>query len=45
VGATLPLFFKRLGFDPAITSSPFVASLVDVLGLMLYLTVARLVIG
>ena len=45
VGATLPLFFKRLGFDPAITSSPFVASLVDVLGLLLYLTVAGLVLG
>jgi len=42
VGATLPLFFKRLGFDPAITSSPFVASLVDVLGLILYLSIARL---
>jgi len=45
VGATLPLLFKRLGFDPAITSSPFVASVVDVLGLVLYLTVARLVLG
>lgn len=41
VGAMLPLVFKRLGFDPAIASSPFVASLVDVTGLVIYFTIAR----
>ena len=45
VGAMLPLFFKRIGLDPAITSSPFIASLVDVTGIVLYLTIARLVLG
>jgi magnesium transporter len=41
VGAMLPLVFKRLGFDPAIASSPFVASLVDVTGLVIYFSIAR----
>jgi magnesium transporter len=41
VGAMLPLLFQRLGFDPAVASSPFVASLVDVTGLVIYFNVAR----
>jgi len=41
VGAMLPLVFKRLGFDPAIASSPFVASLVDVTGIVVYFSLAR----
>ncbi|MBV6522281.1 MAG: Magnesium transporter MgtE [Gemmatimonadaceae bacterium] len=41
VGAVLPLLFRRLGFDPAVASSPFVASLVDVTGLVIYFTIAR----
>lgn len=40
VGSMLPLIFKRLGFDPAIASSPFVASLVDVTGLLIYFNIA-----
>lgn len=44
VGAMLPLVFKRLGFDPAIASSPFVASLVDVTGLVVYFNVARAIL-
>jgi len=40
VGALLPLVFTKVGFDPAIASSPFVASLVDVAGIVLYFTVA-----
>jgi magnesium transporter len=40
VGALLPLVFTKVGFDPAIASSPFVASLVDVAGIILYFTVA-----
>ena len=41
VGAALPLAFKRIGLDPAITSSPFVASIVDVAGILLYLSIAQ----
>ena len=40
VGAMLPLIFTRIGFDPAIASSPFVASLVDVAGIAIYFMVA-----
>jgi magnesium transporter len=40
VGAMLPLIFTKLGFDPAIASSPFVASLVDVAGIVLYFVIA-----
>jgi magnesium transporter len=40
VGATLPLVFTRLGFDPAIASSPFVASFVDVAGIIIYFSIA-----
>lgn len=45
VGAMLPLAFTRLGVDPAIASSPFVASFVDVAGILIYFTVAQRVIG
>ncbi|MBK8250644.1 MAG: magnesium transporter [Gemmatimonadetes bacterium] len=41
VGAMLPLGFQRLNVDPAIASSPFVASLVDVTGLVVYFSLAR----
>lgn len=34
-GATLPLILKRLGADPAVSSAPFVATLVDVTGLVI----------
>lgn len=44
VGAMLPLLFRRLGFDPAVASSPFVASLVDVTGLVIYFNIARAVL-
>ncbi len=43
VGSLLPLGIKRLGFDPAVSSTPFIAALVDVLGLLVYFSVARLV--
>ncbi len=44
VGAMLPLFLRRLGFDPAVASAPFVASLVDVTGLVIYFSIARSVL-
>jgi len=42
VGAGLPLVLRRLGLDPAVSSTPFIASLVDVLGLVMYFELARL---
>lgn len=40
VGALLPLLFKTLGWDPAVASSPFVATAVDVTGIMIFFTIA-----
>jgi magnesium transporter len=40
-GSVLPLLVKRIGFDPAVSSTPFIASLVDVLGLVLYFAIAQ----
>jgi magnesium transporter len=39
-GSMLPFLLKRVGFDPASASAPFVATLVDVTGLIIYFTVA-----
>ncbi len=44
VGSLLPLILRRLGFDPATSSAPFVATLVDVTGLIIYFSVAILVL-
>lgn len=43
VGSMLPFLLRRLGFDPAKASAPFVATLVDVSGLIIYFTVASIV--
>jgi len=40
VGSMLPLIFRRLGFDPAYASSPFVATFVDVTGIVIYFSIA-----
>jgi magnesium transporter len=40
IGSLLPFLLRRLGFDPATSSAPFVATLVDVTGLIIYFTVA-----
>ena len=40
-GSMLPIIIRRLGFDPASASAPFVATLVDVTGLVIYFNVAR----
>jgi magnesium transporter len=39
-GSLLPIFLKRVGLDPAVASAPFVATLVDVTGLVIYFSVA-----
>jgi len=43
-GAALPLLFARMGFDPALMSAPFITTAVDVVGVFLYLRVARLLL-
>ncbi|GJQ31692.1 MAG: magnesium transporter MgtE [Ignavibacteriaceae bacterium] len=42
VGSMLPLLLKRLGFDPATSSAPFVSTLVDVTGIIIYFTCAAI---
>jgi magnesium transporter len=44
MGSMLPLVLKRLGFDPATSSAPFVATLVDVTGLVIYFSVAYFIL-
>jgi len=44
-GSMLPMILKRLGADPAVSSAPFVATLVDVTGLILYFSVAFLILS
>jgi len=44
VGSMLPFILKRLGFDPASASAPFVATLVDVTGLVIYFGVAAFIL-
>jgi magnesium transporter len=43
-GSMLPLIMRRVGFDPASASAPFVATLVDVTGLVIYFTVASVIL-
>jgi magnesium transporter len=44
-GSMLPFLLRRLGFDPASASAPFVATLVDVSGLVIYFTAAAFILG
>jgi len=44
VGSMLPLILRRLGFDPATSSAPFVATLVDVTGLVIYFSIGLVVL-
>jgi magnesium transporter len=44
VGSMLPFLLHRLGFDPASASAPLVATLVDVTGLVIYFSMASLVL-
>ena len=43
-GSLMPIALKRLGFDPATSSAPVVATLVDVTGLVIYFSVALVVL-
>ncbi|KAA1257907.1 Magnesium transporter MgtE [Rubripirellula obstinata] len=44
-GAALPIMFKRIGWDPAMMSNPFVAGIVDILGIVIYINIARMLLG
>lgn len=45
VGSLLPFFFRRVGFDPASASAPFVATLVDVTGILIYFSIASMLLA
>jgi magnesium transporter len=45
VGSMLPLILKRFGIDPATSSTPFIASLVDVLGIIIFVHVAKVIMA
>ncbi len=45
VGSMLPLGLKRIGLDPATSSAPFIASLIDVLGIIAYFNIAKLLLA
>jgi magnesium transporter len=44
-GSALPFLFRSLGFDPALMSAPFITTAVDVLGVLIYFTIARAILG
>ena len=44
IGSLLPFILRRFGFDPATSSAPFVATLVDVTGLVIYFSVALVIL-
>jgi magnesium transporter len=44
MGSMLPIVFRRIGVDPGIASSPFVATFVDVTGIVIYFSIARVIL-
>ena len=45
IGCTLPILTKKLGFDPTVMASPFITTIVDALGLLVYFQIASHVLG
>ena len=45
IGSTLPFLAKRIGLDPAVMASPFITTLVDVVGLLMYFAVSSYAFG
>jgi magnesium transporter len=45
MGTLVPIVFKRIGVDPAVASAPFISASVDITGLLIYSTLASLLIG
>ena len=44
VGSILPLMFERIGLDPALMSNPFVAGIIDIVGIVIYMKVAMVLL-
>jgi magnesium transporter len=44
-GSALPFLFRSLKLDPALMSAPFITTAVDVLGVLIYFNIARMVLG
>lgn len=44
IGSLMPLILKRMGLDPAISSSPFIATFIDVTGIIIYFTIAKAIL-
>ena len=44
MGSMMPILLKKLGFDPATSSAPFIATLVDVTGLVIYFSFAAMIL-
>jgi magnesium transporter len=44
-GAALPFLFNAMGFDPALMSAPFITTVVDILGLLIYLSIATMLLS
>ena len=45
IGAMLPFMLSKMGLDPAVTSAPFVATVVDVSGIIIYFSIAALLLS
>ena len=45
IGCVLPIFAKKLGFDPAVMASPFITTIVDACSLLIYFEIATMIIG
>ena len=43
-GTALPFVFNKMGFDPALMSAPFITTVVDVLGIFIYFSIAQLIL-
>ncbi len=44
-GSALPFVFRSFGLDPALMSAPFITTAVDVVGVLIYFSIARLILG
>ncbi len=45
IGALVPLLAERVGLDPALVSAPLITTLVDATGLLIYLLIAKAILG
>jgi magnesium transporter len=45
MGTLVPLLLKRMGVDPAVASAPFITTSIDIIGLLIYATMASLLAG